>query len=270
MSVDTGGEPVLANGDSWYAAFEGQKLSLPLADARAPSPLLQTVHDQFRALVLSRGFPCVGAKSAFGRGSYRIGAHAALGSNDATATLERSLTAFVDEYGSEAPLFTTLIACFTGPAGASEDEFETLLWRQLQALHDRDAPRSPWSSAVSSDPNDPGFSFSFGGHAFFVVGLHAASSRWARRFAWPTLVFNRHDQFERLRADGRYAGLQRAIRSRDRALQGEHNPMLADFGARSEARQYSGRAVGDDWVCPFHAQTNARTEEGADDHVVSP
>src|SRR5215204_4076537 len=110
-----------------------------------------------------------------------------------------------------------------------------------------------WDTAVSSDPDDPRFAFSFGGRAFFLIGLHPGSSRWARRFAWPTIVFNAHHQFERLRTTGRYDPLQAAIRDRDTALQGSTNPTLAAFGTASEARQYAGRAVEPDWRCPFSA-----------------
>ena len=28
--------------------------------------------------------------------------------------------------------------------------------------------------------------------------------------------------------------------------------MLEDFGTNSEARQYSGRAVADEWQCPYN------------------
>src|SRR5690606_4758135 len=101
---------------------------------------------------------------------------------------------------------------------------------------------------VSHSPDDPHFSLSFGGEAFFVVGLHPAASRPARRFERPALVFNLHDQFEQLRAAGRYDQLRSAIIERDIALAGEPNPMLARHGTISEARQYSGRAVPGDWV----------------------
>ena len=56
-------------------------------------------------------------------------------------------------------------------------------------LHDRDAPLHDWDPAVSSNPDDPHFSFSFAGHAFFIIGLHPGSTRLARQFPWPTLVF---------------------------------------------------------------------------------
>jgi FPC/CPF motif-containing protein YcgG len=41
------------------------------------------------------------------------------------------------------------------------------------------------------------------------------------------------------------------ILERDRKLAGDINPMLARHGESSEARQYSGRLVTDDWTCPF-------------------
>ncbi len=90
--------------------------------------------------------------------------------------------------------------------------------------------------------------------AFFIVGLHPASSRFKCRFAFPTLGFNAHVQFENLREAGKYGRMQDVIRSRDTSLQGNINPNLADFGASSDARQYSGREVEGDWGCPFHAQ----------------
>jgi FPC/CPF motif-containing protein YcgG len=104
---------------------------------------------------------------------------------------------------------------------------------------------------VSADPADPNFSLSFGGEAFFVVGLHPGASRPARRFPKPTLVFNIHDQFERLRSEGRYETMRKRILERDKALAGDINPMLARHGEASEAAQYSGRLVGEEWACPF-------------------
>ncbi len=47
--------------------------------------------------------------------------------------------------------------------------------------------------------------------------------------------------------------MQEVIRDRERNLQGDLNPNLADFGTRSEARQYSGRPMEEQWRCPFHA-----------------
>ena len=147
--------------------------------------------------------------------------------------------------------YATFIAIFERPRQTTEDEFERLLWKQLRLLHEHDAAEHDWDPAVATDPSDPHFSFSLGGQALYVIGLHANSSREARRFRWPTLVFNPHQQFERLRADGKWKHMQETIRHRDFELQGTINPMLSDFGERSEARQYSGRAVEENWRAPF-------------------
>ncbi|MBV8602546.1 MAG: YqcI/YcgG family protein, partial [Candidatus Eremiobacteraeota bacterium] len=132
--------------------------------------------------------------------------------------------------------------------------FERALWHQLQQLNELDRQWFDWDPAVSSDPHDSKFSFSFAGQAFFVVGLHPNSSRQTRRFAWPTLVFNAHEQFKALRAAGLFESLQRQIRTRELRLQGSLNANLADYGDASEARQYSGREVEPLWKCPFRSR----------------
>ncbi len=248
----------LALAHSAYAQFADGALTHPLTPARKVAPLAEFVHDSFRALVLNPRFACVAAKGAFRRGTYRMGVYGEMDTPEATAGLARDLFAFTQEQDAmdaQGDGFSTFVASFQGPCVFDEEIFERLLWVQLQRLHDEDAARHPWDSTVSADPEDKDFSFSFAGRAFYVIGLHPAASRWSRRFAWPTLVFNAHRQFEQLREDGRYGPIQTAIRARDTALQGEMNPMMSDFGSQSEARQYSGRAVGDDWRCPFHAHT---------------
>lgn len=209
----------------------------------------------FREFVMQHDFPCVGARAAFNAGSYVITAYDELGAASAAAQLSRELYDFTRSdlrHGSE---YATFIAVFREPTSPSELEFEQLLWRQLCSLHEADAPHFEWDESVRSDPTDPQFSFSFAGQALYVVGMHRNSSRLARRFRWPTLVFNPHEQFEHLRADGKWKRMQETIRERDIALQGSVNPMLSDFGQSSEARQYSGRAVEEDWQPPFKAVT---------------
>ena len=205
----------------------------------------------------------MGAKSAVRRGSYNFGLYAEMGSPGPTAGLARDLFDFVGEQENLSGEFSCFVACFEAPGGFDEEAFEGLLWEQLQRLHEQDRRHHGWDPAVSPDPEDPTFAFSFAGTAFFVVGLHAASSRFARRFAWPTLVFNAHHQFDRLRGEGRYDRFQEVIRDRERDLQGITPPNLADFGTRSEARQYSGRPVQGGWRCPFQElQANDPHKDG--------
>ena len=131
----------------------------------------------------------------------------------------------------------------------TELEFENLLWNQLQKIHNLDS--LAWDKTVSNDPNNNSFSFSILGNAFYIVGMHPNSSRGARRSPKPTLVFNLHWQFERLREMGVYERIRDTIRERDSQKNGSVNPILMDFGKKSEAAQYSGRKVNKDWECPF-------------------
>ncbi|MFL6530657.1 MAG: guanitoxin biosynthesis heme-dependent pre-guanitoxin N-hydroxylase GntA [Chthoniobacterales bacterium] len=209
----------------------------------------------FREFVMQPEFPCVGARAAFNSGSYLIEVYDALGGEAASARLTRDLYDFTRSDLRHESEFATFVAIFRGPTDCEESQFEQLLWRQLTALHRADG--FDWDPRVRSDPADPQFSFSFAGQALYVIGVHPNSSRIARCFRWPTLVFNPHEQFEHLRADGKWKRMQQTIRERDVALQGSVNPMLSDFGESSEARQYSGRAVEDDWQAPF-----AKAESG--------
>jgi hypothetical protein len=149
----------------------------------------------------------------------------------------------------------TFVATFEEPASCSEAAFEWALWELLQRVHDLDARRHPYAKGYDPDPESPTFAMSVAAHPFFVVGLHPAATRVTRRFAHPAVVFNSHVQFERLKRNGAYARIQTEVRAREIALEGSINPNLAEFGARSEARQYSGRPVPADWRCPFVAVT---------------
>jgi FPC/CPF motif-containing protein YcgG len=156
---------------------------------------------------------------------------------------------FVAEQDEIEGEFTTFVAAFESPKVKDAVDFEELLWRQLKMLHEADNGHD-WDPSVSRDPEDPRFAFSFGGRAFFVVGLAPSGERWARTFPWPLLAFNAHRQFRDLRKSGQFERMQEVVRQRDEALEGEINPNLSDWGSHTEARQYSGRVVEDGWRCP--------------------
>ncbi len=210
---------------------------------------------RFRAFIDEDDFPCIGAKAALSRGALCTAEFSMLGDTTSDRCLLGALTEFatmLDAGDYPDSTVHSFAALFHAPFGTDEIRFEQLLWHQLWRLHRLDVKRgSPQALDVSSDTRSAKFSLSIAAHPFFVIGLHPGASRTARRFRHPALVFNSHRQFEQLRADGRYPKMQKVIRERDRALQGSVNPTLADFGAASAARQYSGRAVEDDWRCPY-------------------
>ncbi len=206
-----------------------------------------------RGFIAAPPFPCVGAKAALARDQIAIVVARDISSGWDDLRIYPLLLDFVEAYRAEPTLFRSFAVVFEGPQTLTEPQFESHLWDRVQSLTDKDAwTGHSYDTRVSEDPHDTHFSLSFGGEAFFIVGLHPAASRPARRFSHPTLIFNLHDQFERLRAEGTYDRLRHTILQRDEKLAGSQNPMLARFGELSEARQYSGRAVDEAWACPFH------------------
>lgn len=223
---------------------------------RQPSDLPEQLFDKIRAA----DWPCVGSKAALAKGAIEPHVFGRMGDRVNDAPLLDALGTFarmVEEQPDDSTTVHSFAALFQSPIDTDEMRFEAMLWSQLQRLHDLDTKRGTrWAQDVSRDPNDPHFSLSLAGHAFFVIGLHPGASRLARQFAAPALVFNSHQQFEKLRADGRYQKMQAATRERDIALQGSINPNLADFGTAAETRQYSGRKTEASWSCPFHVRSS--------------
>lgn len=248
------GSNELARDNSAYTAWDGGKLIHPLEPARTPAPLAEFVHNSFRAHVLNSEFPCVGGKAAVSNNTYRFGLYGEMNAAATTAGLAFDLFEYARELPRLATDYATFVASFVAPVVRDELRWETLLWAQLQSLYELDRPLHDWDASVSNEPTDAEFSFSFAGTAFFVVGLHPLSSRYARRFPWLTLAFNAHSQFENLREQNKFDRMSKTIRARDYKLQGSINPNLSDFGDRSESRQYSGRAVEENWRCPFHVR----------------
>lgn len=198
-------------------------------------------------------FPCVGAKSALAKGTLKVVPCHSLTSAWDDLRIHGELLDWVEAYRKDGGGLRSLAVVFEGPLDLSEMEFEHAMWDRLQSFADKDYwLGQPYDERVSADPDNPHFSLSFGGEAFFIVGLHPSASRPARRFDYPTMVFNLHDQFVKLREEGRYEKMRSTIVERDRKLAGSVNPMLARHGEVSEARQYSGREVDPDWQCPFH------------------
>jgi FPC/CPF motif-containing protein YcgG len=214
---------------------------------------------RFAQFVENPDFSCVGAKAALNRDGMRFVVARDFGSAWDDLRILPALLQLARDYRAQPTLFQSLVVLFERGAPASEAEFEKLLWKRLQSLSDKDdwLGQDP-DPRVAHDPGDPHFAMSFGGEAFFVVGLHPRASRPARRFELPAMVFNLHDQFERLRAEGRYDRLRSTILDRDLELAGSPNPMLAEHGKISAARQYSGRAVGDQWKCPYKGRQDGR------------
>ena len=221
-------------------------------------PDKQNFIEEYLSFLETKDFPCIAAKAAHERHLIKcmVAGNMACPKDD-TAILF-FLYDFVDTYRNSNEMYNSAAIIFTGPQITGEEMFDALLWQRLQALEILDAENYKYDNRVEADPISAKFSFSIKEEAFYIIGLNAASSRQARRFIHPTLVFNPHAQFEQLRASSKYDAMKSTVRKRDIAFSGSVNPMLQDFGEASEAFQYSGCKYDDQWKCPLkitHATT---------------
>ncbi|TXF79474.1 guanitoxin biosynthesis heme-dependent pre-guanitoxin N-hydroxylase GntA [Chryseobacterium sp.] len=211
---------------------------------------LASVKKSYEDFILKEDHPCIMAKTLFKMELYNLNVYRDIDETESLAQLVEDVKRYVAQYDFEGNTFESFLAVFPNNHYRDEESFETALWKALQTIHDLD--ESAWDPTVSDDPEDPQFSFSVGGKAFYIVGLHPESSRMARRAPFTTLVFNLHHQFEKLREMGTYHAVRNTIRKNDQELQGSINPVLRDHGTDTETKQYSGRQVEEGWKCPFH------------------
>ena len=205
----------------------------------------------FKDWIIKEEHPCIMAQTVFNMDKVEFHEYNGFGEKKSVGKMLIDLENYIENYDFDSNEFFSFIATFPNETEElTEKEFEEKLWSQLQHLHEADDRK--WDSRVNSDPEDSNFSFSLKGRAFYIVGLHPNSSRKARQTKFPTLVFNLHWQFEKLREMKTYQRVKKRIRRRDQKLQGSINPVLKDFGEKSEANQYSGRYVEKNWKCPFH------------------
>lgn len=210
------------------------------------------VIDEFISFIQKAEFPCVAAKAALSKDQFHffVADHMACPKDD--AAILQFLYDFVDSFRLKETQFHTACIIFKGPVLFDESMFDKFLWMRLQALSDLDARNFSSDKRVSNDTSSPDYSFSLKEEAFYVVGLSPASSRDARRFKYPTLVFNAHAQFELLRTLNTYGKMKDIIRKKEMQFSGSVNPMLDDFGGSSEVHQYSGMQHDSSWKCPLN------------------
>lgn len=224
-----------------------------------PTSSGKTTAAAFGSYVIDGAHPCVMARSVVNKKQVFLANYAALGDEANCAAVCHDIYEVLSISKVDNSLYS-LAAVFPDKAFDTEQAFEHALWDQLNGMHTVDQKMFAWDPCVSQDPKDPEFSFSIGGVAWYVVGLHPQSSRKSRQFNVPTLIFNRHARFEVLREEGRYDNMRDRIRQRDIQLQGSLNPMLKDHGEASEAIQYSGRAVDGNWQCPFEQRLSHQAQ----------
>jgi FPC/CPF motif-containing protein YcgG len=214
-----------------------------------------TMKEEFREHIMSKYFPYLNAKIVFQRNTFYFGFYDILASKHTTMLLWHHLMDFINrqsDFWTNNQIFTRYVACFRTLRDIDEIVFERLLWKQLQLIHAEDVQNGiKWAENDSDNPTDSNFIFSIGGRAFFIVGLHPNSSRKARRFQTPTITFNSLDQFTNLRQLKMFNEVKQVIRNNDLLQNKSINPNLIINHQKSDAFEYSGKLIHEDWIPNF-------------------
>src|SRR6186997_3253532 len=179
---------------------------------------------RYIAYLDQKSFPCVGAKAARARQQISCIVVDNMESRLEDNRMLQFMYEFIDAFRSSPNLFHSATIIFSAPVIEDEGLYDALFWNTLQALSNLDANYYPYDTRVHQDPASHHFSFSLKSEALYVIGLNPKSSRMARQFAYPAMVFNPHSQFEKLREEDRYQHLKDVIRKRDIAFSGSVNP----------------------------------------------
>ena len=211
----------------------------------------EIITQEFFDFLTDSAFPCVAAKDALAKNNLStfIADHIACPKDD--AAILQFIYSFVEKYRNSSKGFYSAAIVFKQTDFMDEAMFDNFMWSRLRSLKNMDAIHYRHDERVNDDPLSPDFSFSLMEEAFFIVGMHPQSSRAARRFKYPVLIFNPHAQFEQMKTNSRYEKMKNIVRRRDMAFSGSVNPMLMDFGTSSEIFQYSGRNYTSEDQCPF-------------------
>ena len=205
--------------------------------------------------LLRPNYPCVAAVQSFLKGDFLLRSYPRFGSGECASTLAEDLLHFKREQKRLNSDYYSLWAVFPESKADSEAEFEESLWHELSAMHTYEYKKHnghpPGDPKFSTNPLDKNFCFSLDGSAFFVVGMHPQSSRKARQFPYPALVFNLYEQFQKLMDKGTFDPMVQANRAREKVFDGTLNPMVMKYTQDNEAIQFSGKNNNDEWVCPF-------------------
>lgn len=191
--------------------------------------------DLLSQFILDKSFPCVMAKSVLNQGNLSLHEY------KSTPDMVEKIYDFIDVYRKNKKKISSFIVTFPEDEFQKFEDFENKFWDVICEMRKTDQEKYSHDRRVASDPQDERYSFSMKEEAFFILMLHPKSPRLARRFKFPTIVFNPHQQFEELRNKGLFKKVRNLIREKDKLLQGFINPMLKDFGEKSEAFQYTGR-----------------------------
>jgi FPC/CPF motif-containing protein YcgG len=234
-----------------------------LLAADGVSPWARAAYQELIAKVADPAFPCTFGTTALRKGDVLV---SVIESTDEPIVVDR-LTEVLTEYADfirqqpivKASMMPLAVLMPPPPSWRTVEDYFRNSWRLLQIVHERDP--AAWPERVPTDPDDPRWSFCFGGVPFFVnfkTPMHSRrrSRRTSHSYLW---LVQARDGFDTVAGDspqGRNA--RRIIREKLAAYDGiPIYSELAHYGssANREWKQYFV-PDGDEPItqtCPFRA-----------------
>lgn len=156
----------------------------PVADQRVERRTVDSFADEvFRSML--RANSRIAASSVLRRGRVETHGYPILGSASSAGLLLSHLTRFARSVDlTREP--ASFVAIFLFDTHCDDEQFETLLRRQLQAIRaiDDSAPDAPAGAETTCR------GFTAAGTSFDVLGLHPTAARPGRRAPLPMMIFN--------------------------------------------------------------------------------
>jgi len=215
-----------------------------LYSKEAPPDWVARRFQDFHELVTNKRevFPCYFATIAEEVGALRY-SYVLENEAENPEALRGALLTFLRRPAKERPR-SALVVFTSAPRSVSPSpaELRKQFWDLVQALHDLDS--SPWPADVPSDPNDPHWSFCFGGRPIFIAGHspHYVNRRSRKSSDGLFLVIQPRSNLKGIAGKGRTAD---RVRERIRGLLRSYDsvppsPDLGVYGDPSsrEWRQY--------------------------------
>lgn len=198
----------------------------------------QHLHNSLRGMCMHSHYPCPGAQMVFLNSDERIAVFEGLTDNNIYQVCF-SLSCYILEYLSgDTGNDLTFILMFKELRRWTKGSFRKHFWKFLKNISQLQDKYYPYAKGYSPVLKDKNFSFSFGEVANYIAAFFADSPRVTRRFAYTALIFNPHDQFNKLKESGKFVSFQKSVDIKDHRLQGSNNESLTDFGEQSEWPQY--------------------------------
>jgi len=228
--------------------------------------------DLARRLTPPSEFPCTFSQNAFRRELLQFSFVEAPG-DEGFRSAAGDLLDYVDEcraWDGRVDSAKPLLILFSGAAAGfgTLEQYHAFGWRALQYWHEADP--APWPEGVAQAPEEPFWSFAFGGTQLFVnmsCPLHEKrrSRNLGRHF---TLVINPRERFDIVAGDTPEGARVRAkIRSRSSAYDdAPHSPLLGSYQkGELEWVQYALPEDNDTppAACPFRFDRARRLREDA-------